>query len=108
MKDKSLYILHALDCIERIEKYTIEGVSAFLEDDKTQDAVIRNIEIIGQCIKDYGVQNLVGIYPDVPWKQISNMRNILAHEYLGVDLNLIWEVVEKHLIPLKNILNQLK
>lgn len=94
MKDKRIYIAVALDCIEAInsyvENYTVED---FLSDRKTQDAVIRNLEIIGQALKDFGADVLAGLNPEIPWSQICGMRNVLAHEYLGVDLVLIWATV---------------
>ncbi len=50
--------------------------------------------------KDIGIDDLATHHPNVPWKQIAGMRNVLAHQYLGVDLNLIWKVVEDYLAPL--------
>jgi len=68
-----------------------------MADPKTQDAVIRNLEIIGQAAKDIGIDALSARHPTLPWKQIAGMRNVLAHQYLGVDIRLIWRVVENHL-----------
>lgn len=107
MKDRNLYLLHAIDCIEKIEQYTCKGKEFFLNDTKTQDAVIRNIEVIGQCIKDYGIEDLKDSLLDIPWDKMAGMRNILAHQYLGVDINLTWEVVSTHLMPLKRALTTL-
>lgn len=104
MTRKGLLIKHAIDCIERIEEYTDDGKDAFLDDSKTQDAVIRNLEIIGQCIKDYGVESLKSHIPDTPWEKVAGTRNVLAHEYLGVDPELVWEIVEKYLGELKDSL----
>jgi uncharacterized protein with HEPN domain len=64
--------------------------------------VIRNIEVIGQAVKDYGVEELASMQPGVPWREIADMRNVLAHRYLGVDIELTWEVVECHLAPLQS------
>lgn len=91
-KDTTLLLLHAIDCIERIEHYVSDGRDFFISDHKTQDVVIRNIEVIGQCIKDYGVDDLVIMNDSIAWHQIAGMRNILAHEYLGIDINLVWNV----------------
>ena len=85
MKDRLVYIAAALDSIELIQSYTAGyDLSGFLDDRKTQDAVIRNLEIIGQALKDFGIESLLTIIPAMPWRQIAGMRNILAHEYLGV------------------------
>ena len=102
MKDNTVYLHAALECIDLILEYT-EGYNLedFLDDRKTQDAVIRNLEIIGQTIKDYGVDELAAKDPDIPWHKIASMRNILAHEYLGVDHMLLWETVGKHLGALR-------
>ncbi len=80
MKQRKIYALAIYDCIQRIHEYT-DGydVDAFTKDYKTQDAVVRNLEIIGQAVKDYGVDHA----PNVPWSQVAGMRNIIAHEYLG-------------------------
>ena len=86
MKDRMVYIYAAYDCIQAMEEYT-DGynLEQFLEDHKTQDAVIRNLEVLGQTIKDFGIEDLKMDYPHIPWSQIAGMRNIIAHEYLGLD-----------------------
>lgn len=68
----------------------------FFKDRKTQDAVIRNLEVIGQAVKDIGVDDLSKSCPDVPWAQVAGARNVLAHHYLGVDIQLVWNIVEIH------------
>ena len=100
-KDRSVYIKHIYDCICKIEQYTADGRDEFFSDHKTQDAVIRNLEVIGQAIKDFGVEDLIADHKDIPWNEISGMRNILAHQYLGVSINTTWAVIEKDLQPLK-------
>lgn len=105
MKDRSVYIAMALECIDLIKDYT-SGLTqeSFLADRKTQDAVVRNLEIIGQALKDYGIDALTEKRPDVPWSQITGMRNILAHEYLGVDMVMIWDTVKLRLNDLQQVL----
>lgn len=73
-----------------------------MADPRTQDAVIRNLEIIGQAVKDFGTQNLNHLEPGVPWHQIAGLRNVLAHQHLGVDIALVWRVVEDHLPALRS------
>jgi uncharacterized protein with HEPN domain len=108
MKDKAVYIAAAIESIDLIKSY-ISGYEAedFLHDRKTQDAVIRNLEIIGQALKDFGIENLRQQNPDIPWIQIAGMRNVLAHEYLGVDMALIWETLIVHLDSLKQGLEEI-
>lgn len=100
-RDQSVYIKEIWNRIQRIEEYTRDGRDAFFQSTLTQDAVIRNIEVIGQAVKDFGVDKLLAAHSDTPWEQIAGMRNILAHQYLGVDLELTWDVVARDLAPLK-------
>lgn len=100
MTDERVYLLHALDAIDAIIEYTADGREAFLSDRKTQDAVIRNIEIIGQAVKGLSGQTRA-LEPSVPWRQIAGMRDKLIHEYFGVDLTLVWDVVERELPALR-------
>lgn len=100
-RERSVFLRHILLCLDRIELYTVDGKQAFLADAKTQDAVIRNLEIIGQAVKDLDSDELSSRHPSVPWRQIAGLRNVLAHQYLGVDLALVWQVVEGHLTQLR-------
>ncbi len=106
MKDKRVYIQAAYDCIQAIDQYT-KGytLDQFLNDNKTQDAVIRNLEVLGQTIKDFGVEDLKRDFPNIPWSQIVGMRNIIAHEYLGLDKLIIWETIKN---PLQSIATTLE
>ncbi|MDY0301455.1 MAG: DUF86 domain-containing protein [Trichlorobacter sp.] len=105
MKNKAVYISAALDCINQIKQYTSDyTLDTFLDDRKTQDAVIRNLEVIGQTIKDYGIDTLKAKIPQIPWAQVAGMRNILAHEYLGVDIVMVWDTVQLHLANLQTAL----
>lgn len=106
MRDERVYLLHALDAIDAILEYTADGHHAFLSDRKTQDAVIRNIEIIGQAVKGLSDRTRE-LEPDVPWRQIAGMRDKLIHEYFGVDLALVWDVVERELPALRPRLEEL-
>ena len=108
MKDRTVYLVTAIDCIARIQEYT-QGTALddFLADRKTQDAVIRNLEIVGQALKDYGLDQLVEKDATTPWHKVAGLRNILAHEYLGVDQVLLWGTIEKHLKPLREALEKI-
>jgi len=109
MKDKSVYIFAALECIDLIVDYTSGfTLDSFLADRKTQDAVVRNLEVIGQALKDFGIEVLIEEMPDKPWAQIAGMRNVLAHEYLGVDMVMIWDTVQLHLNDLRQTLDSLR
>jgi len=108
MKDRIIFIYAAHDCIQSIEEYVVGyDLDKFLQDKKTQDAVIRNLEVLGQTIKDFGLDDLKQDYPEIPWSQIAGMRNIIAHEYLGLDVHIIWETVTNHLDPVKTAIFQI-
>jgi uncharacterized protein with HEPN domain len=100
VKDERVYLLHALDAIDAILKYTVDGRDAFFADRKTQDAVVRNVEIIGQAVKGLSGRTRA-LESTVPWRQIAGMRDKLIHEYFGVDLALVWDVVERELPALR-------
>lgn len=111
MKDDRVYLLHTPDSIDRILDYTKAGPAAFLADTKTQDAVIRNLEVIGEAVKSISA-DLKSAYPDIPWQRIAGMRDRMIHEYFGVNLQIVWERVEKDVPDLKTnvqrILSSLK
>jgi uncharacterized protein with HEPN domain len=106
VKDQRVYLLHAIDAIDAIVQYTTEGPDGFFADAKTQDAVIRNIEIIGQAVKGLS-DDTRSLDPVVPWRQIAGMRDKLIHEYFGVDLALVWDVVERELPVLRPRLEEI-
>lgn len=88
IKDTRTFIEHLLDCIGLIEKYTKNKTEDDFSDSiQLQDSVIRRIEIIGEAVKNIS-DEIKGKYPEVPWKEIAGMQDILIHEYFGIDLEL--------------------
>ncbi len=96
MKDNRLYLLHILECIERIEQYTVPGQTTFLAETMVQDAVLHNLQILSESTQRLSPK-LKDIYPEVSWSQISAFRNVLVHDYLGINLEQIWSVVKQDL-----------
>ena len=69
-------------------------------DTKTQDAVVRNLEIIGEATKRL-TSELRDRYPNIPWKKAAAFRDVLSHDYMGIDSTIVWNVVESHLPELR-------
>lgn len=99
---------YILDSINKIEEY-LRNVqkNIFLKDTKIQDAVIRRIEVIGEAVKNLPSE-LTARYPQIEWKKIAGTRDKIMHLYFGVDLDIIWEIVEKDLPVLKTNLLKIK
>jgi uncharacterized protein with HEPN domain len=106
MKNQVLYLTNIQDCIQAIENYTPEGKQAFFTNKMMQDAVIRNLEIIGEATKRLS-EEIITNYPNVPWRQMAGLRDVLIHDYLKVDLEEVWLVVETDLPPLKVQIQQI-
>lgn len=107
-KDPEIFIEHILECIKRIEEYT-KGITkdVFSNSPQIQDAIIRRIEIIGEAVKNIP-GDIKDKYPDIPWKRIAGMRDILIHEYFGIDLELTWEVAKEEIFELKKKILKVK
>ena len=106
MKDPRIYLLHVQECIARIERYTSGGRQAFLGSEITQDAVLRNLQTIGQSIARVPPE-ITATRPDVDWRSIVGFRNVLVHDYLGVNLARVWEIPERDLPVLKLAIHNL-
>lgn len=100
-RDERLYLTEILEAIDRATRYCAGGRSAFFADHKTQDAVVRNIEIIGEASKQLSEATREA-RPDIPWAKIAGTRDRLIHGYYSVDLEIIWEVVEAELPRLRH------
>ncbi len=101
MKDDRLYLIHISECIQRIEEYLGEGgKQAFMNSGLVQDAVIRNLQVMAESamrISEIVQEN----HPEIDWHKIRGFRNVLVHDYLGVDLELVWNIIENDLPRLK-------
>lgn len=111
--NKNIFRLeHVVESIEKIE-FIIKDLSydQYLEDWIRQDAIVRNIEIIGEAIRNVD-EELILMYPKVPWKEARGMRNILIHEYFRIEHDEVWKTLNEDLPKLKlqivSIINDIK
>ena len=100
-RDYKQYLEDIIESIGRIREY-VAGLSrgTFAEDKKTQDAVLRNLQIIGDAVKILP-DDVKAISPKTEWKKISALRDLITHRYFGVDFEIIWDVIENKLDDLE-------
>ena len=100
MSRDEVYIRHILDAIAKIERYVAVGQEQFFAEPLWQDAVIRQLEIVGEATKRIS-RDVRNRYPDVEWRRMAGMRDVLAHNYMAVDLRVVWRVTQQSLPELK-------
>lgn len=111
-RDAALLLEDILICADRIISYTQDlSYEDFIGDQKTLDAVVRNFEVIGEASSkfdsDFKLQ-----YPEIEWKRITGLRNILIHEYSGINYEIVWEIIQNYLKELQfqvqNVFNKIQ
>jgi uncharacterized protein with HEPN domain len=100
LKRDQVYLRHILDAITKIESYVAVGKSVFMTTSYWQDAVVRQLEVIGEATKRIS-EELRSQHPGIPWRRMGGMRDVLIHDYMGVDLSVVWEVTQRDLPELK-------
>jgi len=107
-KDPLVYIEHILESISRIESFMKDITKEdFIKNPEKQSAVVRQIEIIGEAVKNIP-KSFRDKYPNIPWKDIAGMRDKLMHHYFGVDLNTVWKAVVEDIPSLKKQVQEIK
>lgn len=100
------YVQDILEAILELEDFTRSmKFEDFVDDRKTVNAVVRSLEVIGEAAKKIP-GNVREKYPGIPWKRMAGMRDKLIHEYFGIDLEIVWEVVTNEIPPLKPLIQK--
>lgn len=90
------YLEYVQSRIDRIMRYTADGREAFVQDDKTQDAVLRNLHTLAESTQRLS-DRVKARYPEVDWRAVAGFRNVIVHNYLGLDPAQVWVIVERDL-----------
>ncbi len=101
-RDLGLYLTDIINSVDRIKDYTRNmNYDDFVEDRKTYDAVIHNLQIIGEATKQ--VPEIIRQkYPDIPWRQVAGLRDVIAHTYFMVNPEIVWNIINTELNPLQD------
>jgi uncharacterized protein with HEPN domain len=93
-RDYRLYLEDILESCRKIKRFTEQmPFDQFVEDEKTYDAVVRNLEIIGEAAKNVP-EDIRLCYSGVEWRQIAGLRDLIAHEYFGIDNDILWDIIQ--------------
>jgi uncharacterized protein with HEPN domain len=106
VKVDRVYLQHIRDALNDIVEYCGVGRDVFMSDRMRQDATLRKLEIIGQAVKNLSAAAKAQ-QPDIPWKRIAGLRDKVIHDYFGVDLNIVWAVVDIELPKLRSAIEAL-
>ena len=107
-RDWRLRIVDILDAIAVIQEYTAGmDYAAFVRDRKTVDAVLRNITIIGEAA-GYVPEDVMAAHPEIPWREMHDMRNVVVHAYFGVNNDILWDTIKINLPPLVEPLRKMR
>ena len=102
-----IYVEHMLECNERVERFAYQDRNTFMRSDLVQDAVVRNLQTLSESSQRLS-DEVKNTQSHIDWRAITGFRNILVHDYMGLDLETIWLVIENDLPALKDALNAMQ
>ena len=107
-RNPELLVEDMLNALRKIHLFS-EGLdyAAFFRDEKTIDAVVRNLEILGEAARQMP-EEFISSHPEVPWRTIAGLRNRIVHDYFGLDLDIVWQIIQNDLAPLQTQLKMLQ
>jgi len=106
LKDDRVYLFHIRECLGRITQYTVPGRDRFLSDTLIQDGVIRNLQTLAESSQRLSDVLKLG-HQEVDWRNIAGFRNVIVHDYLGIDVEQIWDIVEQDLPKLRSAVDSM-
>jgi uncharacterized protein with HEPN domain len=106
VKDDLLYLRHILECIRRVEHDTSGGRDEFLASHTLQHAVLRNLQTMAESAQRLS-EGARASEPGIDWRRVAAFRNVLAHEYLAIDLETVWEIVKRDVPALKEAVRRM-
>jgi len=98
MRDDGVYLRHIRECVRRIKENTAEGRDRFMASHTLQDAVLRNLQTLAESTRRLS-EVAKATRPDIEWRRIAAFRNVIVHNYLGMDVEQIWTIIERD-VPL--------
>jgi uncharacterized protein with HEPN domain len=101
VKDDRVYLNHILECIRRIEPHRRSGRRRFFNSHTLQDAVLRNLQTMAESTQRLS-DDIKATQPHLPWEEIAGFRNVLVHNYLGIDLEVVWGIMQDEVRELKS------
>ena len=106
MKDDAVYLRHVVECIRRIEDNISGGRDLFLTAHALQDATLRNLQTLSEATQRLS-DAVKSMHPEIEWVRIGAFRNVLVHNYLGIDLELVWQIIENDVPELKRAVTEM-
>ena len=107
MKDDRIYLDHIEECLKWIEDHLAGGKETFFADRKTQSAVIRELQTLAESTQRLS-SKIKKSHPEVSWDGIAGFRNVLVHDYLGVNLDRVWKIIENDLPAFRTAINSIR